>query len=559
MKLHCYAVDLNPPRLVPAPATRAWMDGGSRHAYRCLPLSVANVYGWTLLSPASFSVHWNGGPDTSDIQFQSHDGFAQLGRYLQSNFAAGIVTFHTGYIFRTEPGWDLLVTGPMNHPKDGASPLSGVVETDWLPYTFTMNWQMTRPGVVRFEKDEPFCQLLPVAKHALEETQPEILDLESNPELTQDYRTWREERDWFRVSSRAGNPEAVREAWQKFYFHGELPSGKRWTDDHTRKLRLPAPIDSRATQQGAFAGDPIDASGTAGLSPEAAAVRAEGYLSVPGGRIWYRVVGSGTGTPLLVLPGGFGFPHDHLEPLTALGDERPVVFFDPLGCGRSDKASDARLWTSEHFAGNVESLRSALGLKQLHLLGHGFGAAQAVEQWHRNPLGIRSLVLASPCLSMAEWTAGMASAVRKLPQPLQEMLGQGNVPAILGSELFQSAVRGYFRQALCRREPWPYVLERTLAGIGPETYVALWGPNPMSCTGALRNYDVRALLDAITVPMLLTSGAHDIATPTTVEALGRRIAGAELAVFAESSHTPHLEEPAAYLATLRAFLQRVDG
>jgi proline-specific peptidase len=530
----------------------------SRHPYRCLPLSMANVYGWTLLSPASFSVHWNGGPEASDIRFQSHDGFAQLGRYLQSNFADGIVTFHTGYIFRTEPGWDLLVTGPMNQPKDGISPLSGVVETDWLPYTFTMNWQMTRPGVVRFEKDEPFCQLVPVAKHVLEETQPEILDLESNPELTQDFRMWREERDWFRVSARAGNPEAMREGWQKFYFHGELPSGKRWTDDHTRKLRLPVPIDLRTAQQGAFAGDPSDASGTAGMPAEAAVVRAQGYQTVPGGRIWHRVVGSGTGTPLLVLPGGFGFPHDHLESLAALGDDRTVVFFDPLGCGRSDRASDARLWTAEHFGGNVASLRAALGLKQLHLLGHGFGAAQAVEQWHRNAQGIRSLVLASPCLSMADWTEGMASAVRRLPQPLQDMLSQGAEPTILSSELFQSAVRAYFRQALCRREPWPHVLERTMAGIGPEMYVALWGPNPMSCTGALRTYNARALLDTIKVPTLLTCGALDIATPTSTEALGRKIANAELAVFTGSSHTPHLEEPAAYLATLRDFLRRAD-
>lgn len=112
MKLRCYAVDLNPPKLVPSAATRAWMDASpSRHPYRCLPLSVANAYGWTLLSPASFAIHWNGGPDASDIRFQPLDGFAQLGRYLQSNFGGGIVTFHVGYIFRTEPGWDLLVTG----------------------------------------------------------------------------------------------------------------------------------------------------------------------------------------------------------------------------------------------------------------------------------------------------------------------------------------------------------------------------------------------------------------------------------------------------------------
>src|SRR5690606_28445603 len=99
--------------------------------------------------------------------------------FAQSNFSDGILTFNAGYIFRTDPGWHLMVTGPMNHPKDGIVPLSGVVETDWLPFPFTMNWRFTRPGTVRFEKDEPFCRVIPVAAQALETTQPEIHSLES--------------------------------------------------------------------------------------------------------------------------------------------------------------------------------------------------------------------------------------------------------------------------------------------------------------------------------------------------------------------------------------------
>lgn len=69
----------------------------------------------------------------------------------------GIVTFHTGHLFRTPPGWGVWVTGPPNWPKDGIAPLTGLVETDWLPFPFTMNWQMTRPGEVVFRKGEPFA------------------------------------------------------------------------------------------------------------------------------------------------------------------------------------------------------------------------------------------------------------------------------------------------------------------------------------------------------------------------------------------------------------------
>jgi proline iminopeptidase len=61
----------------------------------------------------------------------------------------------------------------------------------------------------------------------------------------------------------------------------------------------------------------------------------EGYIEVPGGKVWYRVVtpeGDRAGAvPLLCLHGGPGFTHYYLEPLEALAEHRPVVFYDQLG------------------------------------------------------------------------------------------------------------------------------------------------------------------------------------------------------------------------------------
>ena len=37
-----------------------------------------------------------------------------------------------------------MVTGPFNQPKDAIQPLTAIVETDWAPFTFTMNWKFTR-------------------------------------------------------------------------------------------------------------------------------------------------------------------------------------------------------------------------------------------------------------------------------------------------------------------------------------------------------------------------------------------------------------------------------
>lgn len=74
-----------------------------------------------------------------------------------------------------------------------------------------------------------------------------------------------------------------------------------------------------------------------------------GYVKVEGGRIWYRIVGSGASPPLVLVHGGPGFNSDYLDTLAALADERPVIFYDQLGGGKSDRPTQQSLWRVERF------------------------------------------------------------------------------------------------------------------------------------------------------------------------------------------------------------------
>jgi Family of unknown function (DUF6065) len=246
MKLECYALAPEPPLLVPAQPLRDWMDAfPDRHAYRCLPLSIANTHGWELLSPCSFEIRWNGGPAAGDVTIHARDAYPWLRHFAMSNFTHGIVTFHTGYIFRTEPGWNMLASGPFNRPKDGVAPLTGVIETDWLPYPFTMNWQLTRPGSIHWDKDEPFCMVFPVQQGALEQTQPVILDVEQNHGLKAEYEAWRDRRNDFMAKFNAGDAQTLKQAWQRYYFLGKMASTGETVPTHSSKIRLDAPLDMR--------------------------------------------------------------------------------------------------------------------------------------------------------------------------------------------------------------------------------------------------------------------------------------------------------------------------
>ena len=196
MKLLCYTTegDAHLPPLVPGQTDRKWMDDfGDRHPYRCLPMVVANTTGWDILSPYSFTAWWTGGPSMDDIQIRADDGTAPevLNRTVTSHFTRGVLTFHTGYLFRTEPGWDLWTGGSPNHVKDGIQALSGIVETDWLPFPFTMNWHFTRPGYISFKKDEPFCFIMPVPHNGYEDVQPVVKKLvEETPLLANASWDW---------------------------------------------------------------------------------------------------------------------------------------------------------------------------------------------------------------------------------------------------------------------------------------------------------------------------------------------------------------------------------
>lgn len=242
-KLTCYQVQKEPCRIVPARAERQWMDEtDQRFAYRCLPLSIANAMGWELLLPRAITATWNGGDALADITVVSEDAPPDAKPVASSHFGHGVLTFHVGYLFRTEPGTGIWVRGIPNYPKDGIAPLEGIVETDWLDFTFTMNWKFTRPGTVTFAKDEPFCFITLVEYRALLDVVPEIIPIDDAPDVRQGFERWRDERLEFNKMLAADDPETNARGWQKWYMRGENAAGEKAAPGHVSKLRLAAPV-----------------------------------------------------------------------------------------------------------------------------------------------------------------------------------------------------------------------------------------------------------------------------------------------------------------------------
>jgi proline iminopeptidase len=292
--------------------------------------------------------------------------------------------------------------------------------------------------------------------------------------------------------------------------------------------------------------------GPRGLSPR------EGYIQVTGGRVWYRIVGSGTRTPLLVLHGGPGVPSTYLKPLAALADERPVVFYDQLGSGHSEHPVDSALWTMQRFMTELAEVRRALGLEKVHLYGHSWGTMLATDYVLSHPVGVKSLIMAGPALSSRHFIPDDDSLVATLPTSVRVVLARHERDGSCNTPDYQGAMTVYYQRFFARRQPWSADLDSAVAGVDLTANRVLWGPC-RPATGPLASYDRSDQLRQISVPTLFLIGQYDAATPATTRFYQSRIPRSELVVFDSTGHLPMQDEPDRYVAAIRGFLDRVDS
>lgn len=236
LEIIAYEACENPMTLRTAGQKRQWMDDTSdRFAYRCLPLSIANQSGWEILSPCSFTARWNGKNSLDAIRIKFDDETSPL---VGSHFGHGVLTFSLGYLFRTSKSHNLWIKGPTNQPKDGIAPLEGLIETDWIPFSFTMNWQFTRRRhKIRFEKDEPVCTILPYPRHYIGKFDAKLKVINENPKLYQQYTEWQEDRNKFIKDLKTEGSDAQKEGWQRSYMKGENQTGETFAG-HQTKVRV---------------------------------------------------------------------------------------------------------------------------------------------------------------------------------------------------------------------------------------------------------------------------------------------------------------------------------
>ena len=284
----------------------------------------------------------------------------------------------------------------------------------------------------------------------------------------------------------------------------------------------------------------------------------EGHVAVEGGKIWYRIAGSGTKTPLILLHGGPGVPSNYLKPLLALADERPVIIYDQLGAGRSDHVSDTALFTTARFVRELQALRDSLGITHAYLLGHSWGTILGAEYALAHPEGVKGLILASPALSVARWLHDADSLLKLMPDSTQRTIHRLEAQHAETTAAYQAAIMPYYTAYLGRKTPWSADIDSSFGGINPVLYNYMQGASEFVVTGTLKNYDVTPRLRELRMPVLYLAGDHDEATPTSTRAYAAMTPGAKLEIIPNSGHLMTNDNPEGMIRAVRSFLDSLD-
>jgi proline iminopeptidase len=286
----------------------------------------------------------------------------------------------------------------------------------------------------------------------------------------------------------------------------------------------------------------------------------EGFAAVPGGKVWYRIYGAGDRTPLVMLHGGPGGRSCAFSVLEELAVDRPLVIYDQLGSGRSERPADTSLWRTERFVEELAALRDALGLKRIHLLGHSWGGTLATEYLlTKQPPGVASVILSSPLISTPRWIADANRLRSALPQPVQAELERCERTSTMTEPMCQAAVDVFYERFVRGARTLPPIPDCEGVTSNDVIYQQMWGATEFTATGSLRDYDRSDRLGELRLPVLFIAGRNDEAAPETLTDFQRRIPGARLAVLERSAHASYRTETAEYIRIVREFLNEVDG
>ncbi len=270
----------------------------------------------------------------------------------------------------------------------------------------------------------------------------------------------------------------------------------------------------------------------------------------------------GIKTPLVLLHGGPGSTHNHYRMFDqlALDDDRPLIMYDQLGCGKSMIEGHPELFNEEVWLDELENLLKALKIEEMHLLGHSWGGMLALHyKFKRSGKGVKSYILSSTLYSSKVWADEQARYISLMSEEDIKAIEKAVAENKYEDEDYLRAVETFMRRHCSPKitEDYPACL-RVPKIRGKEAYETAWGPNEFTPLGNQKDYDYEARLCEIDKPTLILNGQMDMSTPFINKTMYDKIPNSKWELFKDSRHVPYIEETKKYMSVLKKWLNDND-
>jgi proline iminopeptidase len=294
----------------------------------------------------------------------------------------------------------------------------------------------------------------------------------------------------------------------------------------------------------------------------------EGFVDSHGALIYYMSVGQGT--PLMIVHGGPGASHDYLLPhLLPLMRTNRLVFIDERGSGKSSILEDPKQYNVVNMVEDIETVRQALNLGKINLLGHSAGGPLVEAYTFKYQQHVSHLILGSTFASTKQLNAALAKMKSEMPVKDRERVEALEAAGLFGKGEPWEQGRypeeyaklawgvGYFPYLYQNRPDPNYDAVGGNTTTAWDVYREMWGSHgEFVVDGNLTEVEYVDKLSQIKVPTLIIVGDHDESDPQMSKEMHAKIAGSKLVILPKSGHMTFVDQPTLFLKAVSDFVAK---
>jgi len=285
--------------------------------------------------------------------------------------------------------------------------------------------------------------------------------------------------------------------------------------------------------------------------------------------VWTKRVGNNPKTKVLLLHGGPGATHEYFECFDSFFPQEgfEYYYYDQLGSAYSDNPNDSSLWTIEHFVEEVETVRKALKMDASNfiLLGHSWGGILATEYALKYQQNLKGLVISNMVPSVPEYNAYANNVLAlQLPKDILASIRSYEEKGDYTNPIYLKLIAdNYYPEHVLRMPPatWPDPVKRAFAKMNYPLYLKMQGPSEFGIVGnaSLKNWDRKADLKKITVPVLSIGGEFDTMDPKAMEEVSKLVPNGQYLYCSKGSHMSMYDDQQTYFTGLIKFIKGLEA